>query len=477
MHGSANLVALHGSNCTNECWKMCCLGEHVDHSATFNEVTVANAAEILTEKKDLLNDFKKLFEKMRKTPSTLLLSASMNVFHLDVFKFKDHEELLQFFCDRMKCFGDYFLDLKVMRCVFSSEYVKKCDNFERRFDRYILHVVYAYHAQMSPDIKDGNSLIEFILDLDKEDYNLAHVRKFIRQISKDFSIPHESMVIKYSGEGTQVISMQIPKNYMISLVFAPFFSNKITALKYERVQFLMINKEHKMFLAKWNILDSEAVSFGETIFCNGRNKIVSVKINDDVCIGLEYSDASDESVQDEGYIKFLESILNHNRKNIPAIKGLYYSNSNLQYPLLIMEKCEFVKFRFPESEAMQASFLLDIVNCIIEFESPDQTISIKVHSDVVAICQLKAKVCPLYGYSFTVDHESSDRQSKQLPLDDLRWMADITKYLQFGNCTQELPEGHVMKKLLAQKWLSGEDCFRPRSFKELCEDLQDLHGK
>ena len=45
------------------------------------------------------------------------------------------------------------------------------------------------------------------------------------------------------------------------------------------------------------------------------------------------------------------------------------------------------------------------------------------------------------------------------------------------NEDRELPKDHIMKKLLEQKWLSGEDRFRPQSYRALCEDLEDFYGK
>lgn len=429
--------------------------------------------------KELFNRFSEFIIFSKEDLFPILYSASESVLDLDryhIFTFEFSEQLLEFVAEERKDFSDYFNELKIIRCIGSAKERKQCEVFERRFDSYILSMADSYRTQLSSQSKGCDCFVDFLFDRGQEEYDVYFLRDFEAGLCANFSISPDSMDMVYIGE---FISIQIPEKYAQNFVFTPFYSSRIVALKNQKVQF-MKQKEHIFFLTKWNVFKEEDITIGEEISLHGQNRIMSVALRGNNCIGIEYCGDS----RDEGYLHYLESVLNNHFENIPAIKGLYYARK--EYPLLIMEDCMLLEkgvTKFPVKEVNQVSFLLDVVNCIIKFRDTNQSIAIKVYSDAVYVHdkgkRLEAKLCPLYGYSFTLDPGEViyHKPSKSLLLDDLQWMVNITKYLQFGNYTDKLPEDHVMKKLLEQKWLSTDDNFRPCSFRALREDLQDLHGK
>lgn len=459
-------------------------------SGYYEVISDQYTSDYCAERKELLVSYEELFKNFSKTVNTssenffhALFSASNSVFALerDMFRNCDCRELLQYISEQRTCFSDIFLEMKIIRCVGSEKDIEACDFFERRFDKSVQGLALEH---VCPPVDEGTFHVEFILDRDQREYDFS---KFEHELGKHFSIPLESMKVKFSEFGGQVILLQIPKDCSSVFVFAPLHGSKILALKNQCVQFARY-KEHKMFLSKWNIYYDQDITLGETLYCNGCNKIISVSLRGSKYMALCYSLQSDDSTEesDEDYIQYLESVFNNNYKNIPAMKGLYYpEDDSKQYPLLIMEHLsDFRSVKFPVEEIIQVSFLLDLVNCINEFMATSKDIKIKIHADAVYLCEsenkLEAKLCPIYGYTFLFDHlmekPSHEKQSKSLSVENLRWMSDITRYLQFGNDHDELPETHVLKKLLNQWWLSEEDQVRPLNYEVLCKELRDLHG-
>lgn len=144
-----------------------------------------------------------------------------------------------------------------------------------------------------------------------------------------------------------------------------------------------------------------------------------------------------------------------------------------------MEDCLPLKLtshlEFPFEEISQVSILLDLVKCLIEFKAVDKLITLKIHVDAVCLHRkenrLEAKLCPLYGHTFLFD------QAEKASIESLKWISVVTEYLQFGKSGQNLPDNHLLKKLLYQKWLFNEDDVTQCGYKILYEDLCDLHGK
>lgn len=431
---------------------------------------------MLISYEELFNDFSVTVTSFKNFFHTLFsLLNSVFVLETDI---SGSEELLQYISEQRTCFGDIFLEMKIIRCVGSERDIKACDFFERRFDKSVQGLSDKCLELVSPPVEEGTFHIVFILDRDEQESDSTEVVKFEHELGKYFSIPQEA---KCNEVGGQLILMQVPEDCSSTFVSAPLHGSRILALKNQKVQFARY-KEHKMFLSKWNVYHNQDITLGETLYCNGHNKIISVSLRGSAYMALQYSPHSDEE-SDEDYIQYLENVLNYNYKNIPAIKGLHYLEEN-QNPLLIMEKGYPLldgSSKFPLEEVNQVSVLLDLVNCINDFIATDEYIKIKIYTDAVYLCQrgnkLVAKLCPMYGYTFLFGRQTDhEKQFKSLPVEDLHWMSDVIKYLQFGNGSKELPENHILKKLLYQKWLSKDDYDRPRNYELLLEDLRDLHG-
>ena len=437
-----------------------------------------------TEKSDLLKSYEELFNDFSKNISSredsfhALFSASKSVFSLkDLSSGCDCRELLENISKQRISFNDIFLEISMIRSAGSDKDREACDMFERRFDKYVEGLACEYQKQVSTHVDEGCFLVEFIVD---QGQHRCLGSEFKHQLVEHFSIPQESIDVKLSAVGGpvggQVFLIQLPEKYSSSFILAPFYGSRIHALKNFGVQFVRY-KEHEIFLSKWNLYSKQEITLGETSLEEGHNKVISVNARGSTCMAVQYTEESSVSAEvfDEGYIQYLESVLNHYHKNIPAVKGLcYLQGDSKHYPLLIIEDCLSLKLdprlEFPFEDVCQVSFLLDLVNCIIEFNATSKLITLIIYANAVYICRrenrLEAKLCPLFGYTFLFD------QAENPSVEDLHWMSVVTEYLQFGKDGQKLPESHVLKKWLYQKWLSSVG---QRDYKELREDLCDLH--
>jgi hypothetical protein len=184
-----------------------------------------------------------------------------------------------------------------------------------------------------------------------------------------------------------------------------------------------------------------------------------------------------------GFMKYLETSLSSYHRSMATIKGMYYPQDESRFPVLIAEKCKSLKkvvMSTKMEQVDQVSFLLDIANYISTIENCDQSIHIKIDPSTLFACddgngQLVAKVYPLFEHSYIIQQEKRARLS--IPVEDLIWMNEVTKHLQFGyDSSEPLPEDHLMKKMFDQKWLSNDDRIRPANLKILSDDLQNLLG-
>ena len=368
----------------------------------------------------------------------------------------------------------------------TMEEKQKCYSCDEVYDKIFMSKCFAGRF---PHLQQGHFLVELVIDSEQEENILTSVSNLKYRIGQSFSIPHQQILLNGVRRGSLMVSFQIPQDYITSFMFSSLHANLITSLKKERVHFIKFG-DHEMFLSQWNILQDQDLKFGKTILSKEQNKVLSVKLNGEKCMALKYTVKTGDQYTRMGYVKYLENCLNFCHKNMVAVRGLYYPrrSSDLQYPLLITEKYKSLKkviSKVRVNEVDQVSFLLDIANCINSFKCTSPSINIKVDPTTIFTSkekgQLQAKYCPLFGYSFTVNDISSlyHQQTLSLSLEDLGWMADVTKYLHFGRETRKknLPDDHLMKKMLEQKWLSENDHFRPPNFKVLCEDLQQLLGK
>ena len=441
-----------------------------------------------TERTELLKSYEELFHSFSKNISSCedsydaLFSASNSVFALeDLSSSWNCEELLQYISKQRVCFNDIFLVINIIRSVGSRKDREACDMFERRFDKYVEGLAYEYRQQVCAQVDRGYFLVEFIIDKGHQQYLY---REFKHMLVEGFSIPQEYIEVKLSAIGGpiggQVFLIQLPENYSSSFVLSPLYGNRIHALKNHGVQFVRYKKD-EIFLSKWSIYSKQEIVLGETLHKDGHNEVISVNIRGTACMAVQYTEVSGPSAElDEGYIQYLESVLNHHHKNIPAVKGLcYFLSHSKQYPLLIMENCLPLKLypQFPFGEICQVSLLLDLVNSVIEFKAATKFILLNIYTNAVYLCtkenRLEAKLCPLYGCTFLFDQA---KEPKSLSVESFHWISAITEYLQFGKDGEKLPENHVLK-LLCQKWLSKDDNARPRDYEELHENLCDLHGK
>ena len=421
------------------------------------------------EKSELFRSYKELFSDFSKNISSRedsLFSASNSVFALkDLSSSCDCGEYIS---EQRVSFNDIFLEISMIRSVGNDKDRAACDMFERRFDKYVEGLACEYQKQMSVHVDEGCFLVEFIVD---QGQHRCLGSEFKRQLVEHFSIPQESIDVKLSAVGGpvggQVYLIQLPEKHSSSFILAPFYGSRIHALKNFGVQFVRY-KEHEVFLSKWNLYSKQEITLGKTLFEEGHNKVISVNVRGSTCMAVQYTEESSVSAEvfDEGYIQYLKSVLNHYYKNIPAVKGLcYLQGDSKHYPLLIIEDCKLdPRLEFPFEEIYQVSFLLDLVNCIIEFKAASELITLKIYANAVYICRrenkLEAKLCPLYGYTFLLDH---------LSVENLHWMSVITEYLQFGKDDQK---SNVLKK-----WLTKEDGVGQLEYKELHEDLCDLQGR
>ena len=439
-----------------------------------------------TEKAELLKSYEELYSNFSKNISSheecfhALLSASNIVFALeDLPSSCNCEKLLQYISEQRVCFSDIFREIIIIRSVGSRKDREACDMFERRFDKYVDGLACEYRQQMSAEVDSGYFLVEFIVD---QGYQQFLCREFKYILVEHFSIPLEFIEVKLSAVGRpggeQVFLIQLPEKYSSSFVLAPFYDSRIHALKNYGVQFVRY-KEHEIFLSKWNVYFEQEITLTETICEVEHNEVKSVDVRGTACMAVQYKKVSGPY---EGYIQYLESVFKHHHKNIPLMKGLCYLQKNsMQYPLLVMEHCLPLtvapQLEFPFEEICQVSFLLDLVNCVAEFKTTSKFIMLKIYANAVYLCKrenrLEAKLCPLYGYTFLFNQAVP----KFLSVENLQWMSSVSEYLQFGKDGEDLPENHVLKKWLHQKWLSNEDYARTRDYEVLYKDLCDLHGK
>ena len=363
--------------------------------------------------------------------------------------------------------------------VDATAYVAECKNILGQFEEFKKKFITVDYDRICSSI--GNDEDSNVLEIfNTYDENFVKMAEQYRRIKEKYffaifflgtdqeNIPHEQVCHR-----AQVIWMEIPNKYYSNLKFS-LFTYKLRALMNEKVMFFMLN-EHKYFLMKWKIYQETDFIFGEGIFRYENCKINYVGLQGNTYIAIEHTRKIDStSAEDEEYIEYLRCIMNHYHGNLPDIKGLIIPQEGpeLRYPLLIMECCESIQnVTNPVKEGNQVSFLLDIAKSIARFQHINRSIHMTI--DLNFLCfraresKLIAKLIPLYGFNFTFDNQP------ELP--HMQWMMDVTKRLHFGEnfIDQELPDNHLLKKLLEQQWLSIHQQF---SYKKLSEDLQDLQG-
>ena len=364
--------------------------------------------------------------------------------------------------------------------VDSTAYVAECKNILGQFKEFkekFIRVNYDRICSSIGNDADSSNVLEIFNTYDENFVKMAEQYKKVKD-NYFFAIfflgtDQENISRDQVCRRAQIIWMEIPNKYYSNLKFS-LFTYKLRALMNEKVMFLML-KEHEYFLMKWKIYQETDFIFGEGIFRYENCKINYVGFQDDTYIAIEHIRKTDStSAQDEEYIEYLRCIMNHYHCNLPAIKGLIIPQEGpkLRYPLLIMECCESIQnVTDPVKERNQVSFLLDIAKSVAYFQHVNRSIHMAIDLNFVCFhvreSKLIAKLIPLYGFNFIFDSQPESP--------DMQWMMNVTKRLHFGENfkDQELPDNHLLKKLLEQQWLSIHQQF---NYKKLSEDLQDLQG-
>lgn len=246
-------------------------------------------------------------------------------------------------------------------------------------------------------------------------------------------------------------------------------------------------------LKNWRVLDSSNVVLSPS---GASAAIVPATFDGSECLAVSYTSCfSEELSADVGYIRYLDAFVSGKFENLPDLKGVYYyqksSKQELHYPAVIVEKMKKLKDISSVSKDIspltQISVLHDIISSVASFENSKYEVSVfrdslfvkeRLDPDI----DITARFCPVYGHSFhsKQDDSQADFLSSSLPLEKVQWMSDVIKLIHFkGEVTlsSELPESHILKRMLTQKWISTEDRFRPPNFKVLCEQMQHLLGK
>jgi hypothetical protein len=362
---------------------------------------------------------------------------------------------------------------------FELDKDRKALRYKEEFEAYIKKHRISELVDLAPvlsELTDNKMKMTIVLDVGLMDMSEKLV-VLHKKVGTIMNVPPAKIFIYRIEKGCVVVTFLIPLAYLEDLVLAPLHAGTIISLKIEHINYMKFG-EHELCLDRWNIINEENIKHGEVILKGDNNILREVELDGVPYVALEYLAQMDNLASGMGFMKYLENSLNYDHKNMAIMKGLYYPRDN--YPTLIAEKCEPLKkvvMRTEVKEVDQVSFLLDIASYIRSIENCDQSIHIKIDPSTVFACgdgndQLVAKVYPLFQYSFIVHQENGT------PSIDLTWMSEITKYLHFGNdSSKSLPDKHLMKKMLDQRWLSDDDRLRPANFKVLCDDLQTLLGK
>ena len=313
----------------------------------------------------------------------------------------------------------------------------------------------------------GHETVMFLLDKTNQSISrIIDVEDFKLMLRQLLDIKHQKIILHEVGQGSAIRSYKL--------------------------------WDEVIHLNRWNIITS--ITFGNFSIVHTANaEILPATLEDGEYLALKYTGGfSSEPNAIAGYIKYLNSFLSGKYKNLPAVKGLYSCQSSDEeahcYPTIVVESLTTLKEAASKQEVSpitQISLLSDITSSIASFES-EQSVQISVFPDSVFVKKsedpdspITARFCPIYGHSFFNKQSCSwDQQPRPLqvalPLEKLQWMKDVVKVIHFqGNIKEsaELLETHILKRIFDEKWISTEDCFRPKNFKTLSEELQHLLGK
>ena len=330
----------------------------------------------------------------------------------------------------------------------------------------------------------GHYKIMFVLDKGHS-FRIIDAEYFKVCICEMIGMSHHEMIFVRFRPGSITIVALIPRKYVHALTNIPLCRGNVLTLKKWDTLRIGLNEQQIITLNHLELLDD--VKFDEgTIVESESISVLPVDVNGTKCMALEYRACySDENSADSGYVDYMERFLSGEHHNLPALKGVYYpesDDSNRHYPVVVVESLKLLKDVHIEDEVDQVSILSDVVKSVASFGS--DYVKCKVIPDAVFVKDgsgdIQARFCPLYGHSYVSAQSQALVPHTRVPLSELRWMDRLVKFIHFkGNVRDksELPEKHVLKKMFEQRWLSKEERFRPENLRVLSEELHQLLGK
>ena len=296
---------------------------------------------------------------------------------------------------------------------------------------------------------------------------------------------HEFIVVRFIRSSIAIVAL-IPRKYFHSLTNIPLYLDKVLTLKKWNTLRIGLNKQEIISLSNLNLLDD--VKFDEGSIVEGENvSVLPVDVSGTKCMALEYTACyHNEDSADRGYVEYMERFLSGKHSNLPALKGVYYhpesKDTDRHYPVIVVERLKSLRDICIEKEVDQVSVLSDVVSSVTSFGSDH--VKCKVVPDAIFVrdssSDIQARFCPLYGHSYVSNQSQALVPHTPIPLGELLWMDELVKFIHFkGNVPDksELPENHVLKKMLEQRWLCKEGRFRPQNLEKLSEELHQLVGK
>lgn len=385
-----------------------------------------------------------------------------------------------------------FLKVIIERCGSEND-LKEVKEYTEAYTQYIRERVYLqYDTEVLGKELPGHDTVVFVLDK-RPHFKLLSVQDFKYRLSDMLGLKEHQIFLFAVENGSIKVSFQIHMKHRLLLKTIPLFLDRLLFLQqWSTRSYEIQNSMTFLGLEKWRVINS--ISFCEDDKTNSDARIVPVTYQDKECLTLMYSNKfSNEVTADLGYIDYINAFLSGSYKNLPDVEGIYYHDPDrglYSYPTIVVKRMkslnELVSLEQEVSQVAQVSLLLDISSSIASFEGSGRyTVSVFQDSVFVQECpnpgsELTAKFCPLYGHSFFSKHSDGLDAFQSLQLGQLQWMREIVKYIHYkGNSSDqmELPDGHTLKELFKQKWISPQDRFRPKNFKSLCEELKHILGK
>ena len=347
-------------------------------------------------------------------------------------------------------------------------------------------------SEMCPSVLTNHFSIIFIVNENQEEYRISDLFTFRLHLSEYIGIDDTKILLAGVKGGSVIVHVLLPDSFLKKLLSRPLYPKKIEAFKDASVRSYHW-KDHEVLLKHWKTLTNVSLPPAESSpIHEKKGKIIkSAHHQGEECMALVYPNQfSKESEVDIEYIKYLE-VLIRDHKEVPSIRGLYYppEEGELQrYPVVITEKLKFLEeitipTNYDESDIdlLQISLLSNIASCAKGFEKLNH--KMKVSTDHILIqedaAEYKAKFIPVYGDSL-ISEIHSNSISKSLPQDDLLWIKEIVLHIvSHGGSTShvEIPDKHILKNMIEQKWLSEDTQFRPHTYSELADELQHLLGE